>query len=134
MMLRLIIGIVLIAHGIGHSMGFLASWTTIPSGLTTGHWILSSDITMDSTVGRIFGLIWLLALAGLAAAGIGLIFQQSWWQTVAVVSSIVSLVAILPWLNLMPLFSAIGAVLVDLAVLLVLLTPLGEQVEQVVEK
>lgn len=126
-MLKWIVGIVLIAHGIGHSMGFLASWTTIPSGLTTGHWLLSSDITMDSTAGRLFGLLWLLAMFSTIAAGVGLLGHQAWWQPLAIVSALLSLVAILPWLNLMPAVSAIGAILVDVAILVSLLTPWGEQ-------
>jgi hypothetical protein len=131
-MLRLILGLVLIAHGLGHSMGFLASWTTVPSGLTTGHWLLSSDITMNSTVGRVFGLIWTLALVSTVGAGVGLLLEQDWWQQVAVASAILSLFAILPWLNLMPFFSAMGAVLIDVMVLVLLLTPWGEQiVEQI---
>ena len=31
-MLRIIVALVLIAHGLGHSMGVLGTWTTIPSG------------------------------------------------------------------------------------------------------
>jgi hypothetical protein len=130
-MLRWIVGIVLIAHGLGHSMGFLASWTTIPSGLTSGHWLLSSDITMDSAVGRVFGLVWLLALASTTAAGVGLLLRQEWWQPVAVVAAILSLIAIVPWASVMPTFSAIGAVTIDIITLVALLTPWGEQfVEQ----
>ncbi len=129
-MLRWIVGIVLIAHGIGHSMGMLAAWTTVPSGLTPGHWLLSNDVTMESALGKAFGVLWLVALIAFIGAGLGVIFQQEWWQSLAVVSAVLSLVAIVPWLNIMPIFSAIGAVVVDLAVLIVLLTPWGDQVAE----
>jgi hypothetical protein len=127
-MLRWIVALVLIGHGLGHSIGVLASWTSIPSGLTGGHWLLSDNVTMDSTVGRVFGILWLVTLVGTTASGIGLLANQEWWQPLAVASSVLSLIAIVPWLNTMPTMSAIGAVAVDLAVLIVLLGPWGQPV------
>jgi hypothetical protein len=58
----------------------------------------------------------------------GLLANQAWWQPPAVVSAVVSLVAVVPWLSVMPPISAIGAVGVDLAVLVVLLAPWGRQI------
>ncbi len=126
-MLRLIVAGALIVHGIGHSMGILASWTTIPSGLVTRPSMLSGTLVMDSAIGRVFGLIWLLALVTSVGAGVGLLARQDWWIPLAIVSSVISLVAVVPWLNVMPPISAIGAVLMDLAVLGALLLPQGEQ-------
>jgi hypothetical protein len=83
---------------------------------------------MDSTVGRVFGILWLVTLVGTTASGIGLLANQEWWQPLAVASSVLSLIAIVPWLNTMPTVSAIGAVAVDLAVLIVLLGPWGQPV------
>ena len=122
-MLRIIIALILLAHGIGHVMGFMGAWTTIPSGLSGGHWLLSSNVMLDSALGRAFGLLWLVALIATVGAALGLLFQQEWWPLLAVASAVLSLVAIGPWLNLMPLGSAIGAVLVDVVVLVALLGP-----------
>lgn len=122
-MLRLIIAGLLLAHGVGHVMGFLGAWTSIPSGLSGGHWLLSNTVTLDSALGRAFGLLWLVAMIGTVGAALGLLFQQGWWQPLAVAAAILSLVAIGPWLNVMPVGSAIGAVLVDLVVLIALLGP-----------
>jgi hypothetical protein len=122
-MLRLIIAVLLLAHGVGHVMGFLGAWTSIPSGLSGGHWLLSNTVTLDSALGRAFGLLWLVAMIGTVGAALVLLFQQGWWQPLAVAAAILSLVAIGPWLNVMPVGSAIGAVLVDLVVLIALLGP-----------
>jgi hypothetical protein len=126
MWLKWIAGLVLIAHGIGHAMGFMASWTTIPSGLTTGHWLFSGDVTMNSALGRAFGLLWLVGLVAFVGAGFGLLMGATWWQPLAIAASVISLVAIVPWLGVMPVGSAIGAVAVDVITLVALLTPWGE--------
>jgi hypothetical protein len=125
-MLRIIIALILLAYGVGHVMGMLGAWTSIPSGLSSGHWLLSSTVTIDSALGRAFSLLWLLAMIGTVSAALGLLFQQAWWQPLAVASAILSLVAIGPWLNVMPVGSAIGAVLVDVIVLVGLLGPWHE--------
>jgi hypothetical protein len=126
-MLRIAIAIILVMHGLGHAMGLLAAWTAVPSGLSGGPWLLSNEVTMTSPVGRLWSLVWLTALVATAASGVGLLLNQDWWQPLAVVSAIVSLVAVVPWLNVMPAGSAFGAVLVDLLLLAVLLLPWREQ-------
>ena len=126
MWLKWIVGLVLIAHGIGHAMGFMAAWTTIPSGLTTGHWLFSGDITMGTGIGKAFGLLWLVALVAFVGSGLGLLFGMGWWQPLAIAASVISLVAIVPWLSVMPTGSAFGAVAVDVVTLVALLTPWGE--------
>jgi hypothetical protein len=122
-MLRILIALVLLAHGLGHVMGVLAAWTTIPSGLSAGHSLLSSSITLDSPVGRAASLLWVLALVLTVGAGAGLLFQQEWWAALSVAAAICSLLAIGPWLNVLPVGSGIGAVAVDVVVLGGLLGP-----------
>jgi hypothetical protein len=126
MWLKWIVGLVLIAHGTGHAMGFMAAWTSIPSGLTTGHWLFSGDITMSTGIGKAFGLLWLVALVAFVGSGLGLLFGMGWWQPLAIAASVISSVAIVPWLSVMPTGSAFGAVAVDIVTLFVLLTPWGE--------
>jgi len=125
-MFRMIVALVLIAHGLGHSMGMLAAWTAIPSGLTNRPWLFSNGVLLDSGLGRVWGLLWLAALLITTAGGMGLLLHQDWWRTVAVAGALLSLVAIVPWLAAMPPFSAFGAVVVDLLVLALLLLPVGE--------
>ena len=125
-MLRIIVALVLIAHGLGHSMGVLAAWTTIPSGLTNRPWLFSNGVLLASTMGRVWGLLWLAALLITTAGGAGLLLHQDWWRAVAVAGAGLSLIAIVPWLAAMPPFSAFGAVAVDILVLAILLLPVGE--------
>lgn len=126
MWLKWIVGLVLIAHGIGHAMGFMAAWTTVPSGLSAGHWLFSGDVTMNGAAGKAFGLLWLVALVAFMGSGFGLLMGAAWWQPLAIAASAISLVAIVPWFSVMPTGSAIGAVAVDVITLVALLTPWGE--------
>lgn len=119
---------VLILHGIGHIMGFLESWTSIPAGFTDAPWILSNAVTIESTVGRVWGIIWLVAGAAFVVAGVGLINHQDWWRTLVIAAAFISLIAIVPWFNTVPAGAKFGAVLVDLVVIFGLLPPWGEQV------
>lgn len=126
--LRWAIIVVLLAHGIGHIMGFLESWTTIPMGFTNQPWLLSNSVTIESAVGRAFGLLWLVAMIAFLGAVFGLFAHQEWWRTLAIAAAFISLMAILPWWNTVTAGARWGAVLVDAAILLALLPTWGEQI------
>ena len=123
-LIRWLIVLVLIMHGIGHIMGFLAAWTTIPVGWRDAPWLLGGGYRITSPVGATWGLLWLVTLIGFVGAGLGLIWGQSWWLPLATASAVVSLVAILPWWTSAPLGARVGAIVVDLIVLW-LASPLG---------
>ena len=121
-MLRTIIALVLIAHGIGHVMGFLEAWTGIPVGFSRSPWLFSDGVLMDSTVGRAFGVLALIAMIGWVGAGLGLLGDQAWWRPLALMSAVVSLVFILPWWNTLSDGFRIGGGAFDLAAMVVLAT------------
>jgi hypothetical protein len=50
-------------------------------------------------VGKAWGLIWLDGFIGLVGGVLGLVFEQTWWPTLAITSAAISLVAIVPWWN-----------------------------------
>lgn len=127
-LLRWVIVVVLLAHGIGHVMGVLEAWTSIEAGFAERPWLFSDVVTIQSGVGRAFSLLWLVAMIGFVAAGIGLATGQPWWTTLAIVSAVISLVAVVPWFGVMPVGSAIGAILVDVAVIVTLVPNWGEQI------
>ncbi len=77
-MRRFIIAAPFIDHGWAHISGFLVSWTKVDAGYKDRSWIFSSEVTMKSGIGRLFGLLWLVALVGFVAAGVGLLVLQSW--------------------------------------------------------
>ena len=101
--LRIVIAIILFGHCIGHIMGFIETWTSwqpFPeSSFNESPWIFSDDIFIHSAAGKVFGIFWLGALIGFFAAAIGLIANQSWWSIVAIIASILSLLAVIPWWN-----------------------------------
>lgn len=127
-MLRFIIAIILLAHGVGHIMPFMAAWTSQKAGFSNASWVFSGGVTVGSPVGQVFGLLGLIALLGFAAGAIGLMAQQPWWPLVTVAAAAISLVTILPWFSSWPSGSMIGALLVDLAVLVALVPPWSQQV------
>jgi hypothetical protein len=126
-MWRYIIALVLLAHGIGHIMPFMAAWTPQKVGFSDASWVFSGGVGVGSPVGQSFGLLGLVALIGFVAGALGLVTHQAWWPTVTIVAAAISIVTIVPWVNAWPTGSMIGALLVDVALLVVLLPPWGEQ-------
>jgi hypothetical protein len=122
-MWRFLLAAPLFMHGLAHVSGFLASWTRGDFGYTSRPWLISPNVHLNSGAGRIFGLLWLIAMAGLIASALGLVFHQDWWQWSAVSSAVISLLVIVPWWNTIPAGAKFGAVF-DLFVLIVLLSPL----------
>lgn len=126
--LRWSIIVILLAHGVGHIMGFLESWISIPAGFTNQPWILSNNIPIESALGRAFGLLWLVAMIAFLGAVFGLISRQEWWRALAIAAAFISLVAILQWWNTVTSGARFGAVFVDVMTILVLLPAWGERI------
>jgi hypothetical protein len=129
-MLKIVIAIVLLMHGIGHVMGIFAAWTTVPMGFSANSWLFSSGVTISSPIGRAFSLLWLAAALVTVAAGWGLLTNQDWWRTLAIAGAILSLAVFIPWMSVAPTGSVIGAIAVDVLTLVALLGPWQEQVSR----
>jgi len=80
---------------------------------------------MQSTVGKAFGVSWLIATVGFFAAAFGLMTGRSWWSTIAVIASFASLSAVIPWWNSITpgIMSKRSAVVVDIVIIVGLLGP-----------
>ena len=122
-MWNILFAVPLLMHGLAHISGFLASWTSLDVGYADHPWLFSQGVFLQSLTGRIFGLLWLIAMLGLAGSALGLVFRQGWWPALAVVATVLSLVVILPWWNTVPPGAKLGVVF-NLLVLATLLTPL----------
>ena len=110
-MWRYIIAAFLILHGIGHSGGywfFRKSW-------------LSPSLT-EGTLKWVFVVVWLVAMIGNIAAGVGLLQMHSWWRTWAVAASVISLIVSALYIQ-SPAFNAAAADVIILVALLVLHWP-----------
>jgi len=119
-MLKIVIALVLIAHGIGHSMGPMGIFrvATVNPAWHGDSWILSSIGGQSLT--QVIGIVlWTLALVGFVAVGAVVLgwLPEAWWAPLAIGSSIVSIAGLLLFPIAFPVFSTIGALAVDLAVL-----------------
>lgn len=116
----IIIGLVLLAHGIGHSMGLLgmAKVATVNPAWDGDSWILGAagGVTLIHIVGFVLWTIALVGFAILAGVVVGWL-PASWWEPVAIVASVASLAGIVLFPVAFPAFSTVGAVVVDVAVL-----------------
>ena len=117
---KLVIGLVLLAHGIGHSMGLLGLFkvATVNPAWNGDSWLLpaSAGPTLTQVVGVV---LWTVSMVGFAALA-GIVFgwlPEAWWVPLAVVSSLASLAGVLFFPVAFPTFSTIGAVAVDVVVL-----------------
>ncbi len=130
-MWKIVIAIVLIAHGLANLAGVFAPWTKGMSGFKDAPWLFSKGITFNSGAGRASSLIWLASTAGLVAAGIGLLLGKTWWIPTATAGAICSLAAILPWWRAVAPGAYFGA-LVDTVVSIALLSPLKSALLRVI--
>lgn len=119
-MLKIIIGVVLIAHGIGHSMGLLQVFkvATVNPAWHGDSWLLSgvAGPTAAQAVGTV---LWTLAIAGFLALG-AVVFgwlPEAWWAPLAIGASAASLAGLVLFPVAFPTFSSIGALVVNVGVL-----------------
>jgi hypothetical protein len=119
-LLRLVIALVLMAHGIGHSMGLLQMFkvATVNSEWHGDSWLLTGPIGSSGTqlVGTVLWVGAIVGFVGVAAVILGWL-PASWFVPLALASSAASLAGVALFPIAFPLFSTIGAVLVDVALL-----------------
>jgi hypothetical protein len=124
--IRIITVLVLIIHGIGHALAFFPALNIFSTDKWHYRsWLLSGflgDTISRALVMILFGA----ALIGFIAAGLGLLgwlVPHSAWQTLAIISALISLIALgLFWNSFAALFpNKIGAIVVDVATLWALL-------------
>jgi hypothetical protein len=130
-MIRFVVGIPLILHGLANLTGVFAPWIKGGQGFKDAAWIFSPGVTYFSWVGKAFSLVWLASTICLVLAGIGAILQQPWWQTIAILGCSFSLLAIVPWWRAVVAGAYVGAIF-DVLVIAVLISPLGVRIAQAV--
>jgi hypothetical protein len=121
--LRIVMFIVLLAHGIGHTMGVLAALglSTMESW-STHSWLLSG---LGETVNRVLcGLLYGVSVVLFVIVSLALmdwIVPHDAWRSLAVIGAVISLVAVIVyWQGLVALVpNKIGALVVNVAILVV---------------
>lgn len=124
-MIRILIVIVLIAHGIGHVLGvFPALGLASLEGWSLRSWLLT-DLIGTTAASWLGVVLWLVGLLGFVGAGLGMlgwIVPQAWWRSLAISAAVLSLLALALYWNAFPsLLNKVGAIGVDVAVLVGLL-------------
>lgn len=91
-LVRLGLAVVVVVHGVVHILGFLATWELAEIG-TLGR----PSLEAGSGPPLAFGLLWLVAMLGFVASGIGMALETAWADGLAKASAVVSLVVTIPW-------------------------------------
>jgi hypothetical protein len=118
-MLKVAIAVVLLAHGIGHSMGLIQMFkvATVNPAWKGDSWLLADA---GSTITQALGVVvWVGAIIGFTAvAGVVLGWlPASWWAPLAVGSALISIAGLVLFPVAFPTFSSVGALVVNVAVL-----------------
>ena len=116
-MVRVIAGIVIGAHGIGHVLGWMPALGLAQfQGLSTRSWLMSQPLG-DAATRLVAGALFLAPMVGFVVAAGGLLTGQAWWRQAAVASAAVSLLATALYPGAFPTSSTIGSVVVNVVVL-----------------
>ncbi len=115
-MLRIAIGLVLFAHGIGHSLGLLQvlGVSAIQPAWRGDSWLFGMDGTGAAILAAV---LWTAAIVGfvvLAGIVVGWL-PDGWWVPLAIGSALVSLAGLALFPAAFPTTSLVGAVIVDVA-------------------
>lgn len=122
---RLLVVILLVMHGVGHLIWFVASWTPLRSGFGEGRWILPGEVTIRSPLGKLWGLAALLVALLFVAAAVALLGQSLHWRTIANSGVILSFGVVVPWLRQAPGWTGVNAIVADLLLMILIALPLS---------
>jgi hypothetical protein len=98
-MIRIIIMIGLMIHGLIHLLGFVVPWRLATvDGLTYKTTVLAGRFDVGERGTQIIGLLWFVAAVGFVAAGIAVLTLHPWWPALVLSITLLSLViTILGW-------------------------------------
>jgi hypothetical protein len=128
--IRITIALFILAHGFGHSIWFLSSRAHGDGLVDEWPWALPGRVTISSPIGRLFGLLAMVAAVGFVIGAFGLFYQQAWWRLPIQSAPVISAVAVLPWAGRSPGSTVPNAVLGDVALLALALQPWSAQLAE----
>lgn len=119
-MIKVAIAIVLLAHGIGHSMGLLQVLriATVNPEWKGDSWLLTS-VTGNGVAQAVGVALWVAAIVGFAAVAAVLVgwLPAAWWASLAIGSALASIAGLVLFPTAFPLLSSLGALVVNVAVI-----------------
>jgi hypothetical protein len=120
-MLKLVLAVVVLAHGVGHLLFLGPSLRVVDWAAQTSHsWLLTGTLG-DGPTRAIASAIWAVTI-GLFVVGVaGYLAGTDWWRPAIVAGALVSAVGILLFWDGLPSSSAIFALACDVLLLLTLL-------------
>ena len=119
---RLILTIIIAAHGIGHILGLII----IPLGMLkeTGFnhtsWLLSDKLGLNTNTVKAIGVLWVAAVAAFLAAAYGYYYDLAWWHNAVKLSVALSVALFIGWWDAFPVNVPLQANLGNLLALLTL--------------
>ncbi len=112
--LRVLLGVLVGAHGIGHILFLMPLVSSTNWGQSAQSWLLG-----EGGLAKIVGIvIWLVALLGFLAAAFGIFREAAWWQTAAIVSAVISTVGLVLFWSKPATSPAISALVFNLLILI----------------
>ena len=117
--LRGVLGIVVMAHGVGHVL-FMPLLNGALRLETDGRSWLVGPVLGDGATSVLASVLAGVAGVAFVAAGVGIVVQAPWWRTLAIAASILSIVVIVALWNGVPTSSAAFALAFDVVVLVAL--------------
>jgi len=119
-MFKIAVAVVLLAHGIGHSIGLLQIFkvAAVNPEWHGDSWLLNGPVGTTATQ-AVGGLLWTVAIVGFAALAAVVVgwLPTTWFVPLAIASSLVSLAGVALFPIAFPVLSTLGAAVVDVAVL-----------------
>jgi len=126
-MLRIIIGVFMVLHGLVHLLYSGQSWRLfeLQPGMVwpDGAWVLSK-LVGDETIRILASIFMVLAAIGFVAGGAGILVRQAWWRPVVLGSaSFSAVIVVFFWNGTMQKLNDQGAIalLINLAILVAVL-------------
>jgi hypothetical protein len=123
-MLKVVVALILLAHGIGHTLGLLQIFkiATVNPAWNGESWLLTG-VAGPTATQAIGAVLWAAALVGFVALG-GVVLgwlPEPWWTPLAIAASVTSLAGLVLFPIAFPTVSSIGVLVVDAVVLVAVL-------------
>jgi hypothetical protein len=93
-MLRVLLGMVLLLHGLVHLIGFVVPWRLVDlseEGFVYKTTLLSGSLDLGAVGIQVVGALWLLAAIAFVAAALGLFLRRPWTVRLLAVAASFSL-------------------------------------------